>query len=80
MGQKARTSAQTSQEIHVYRCRVVYAHNKCLTLPVSNAKTAQEAAALAAQTLKQWLDIEVWQGCDRVFVRSAHADSVAIGA
>ena len=64
----------------MYRCRVVYAHNKCLTLPVSNAKTAQEAAALAAQSLKQWLDIEVWQGSDRVFIRSANVDSMATRA
>lgn len=53
----------------MYRCRVVYAKNKCLTVPVTNATTAEEAARLAGESLKKWLNIEVWEGCDRVFVQ-----------
>ena len=55
----------------MYRCGVVYAKNKSLTVPISNATTAEEAALHAGQSLKKWLNIEVWQGCDRVFVHSA---------
>lgn len=64
----------------MYRCRVVYAKNKCLTVPVSNATTAEEAARLAGQSLKKWLNIEVWDGCDRVFVHSAQSNVQPVGA
>lgn len=55
----------------MYRCRVVYAKNKSLTVPVTDARTAEDAARQAGQSLKKWLNIEVWHGCDRVFVHPA---------
>lgn len=57
----------------IYRCFLVYAKNRRVTLPPIDAPTPEDAAVMATKFLRSEATIEIWQGADRVLMRKRAA-------